>query len=185
MAQGRISSFIVGGIIGAGVALLFAPRAGKETRAFFIDKAEDLWGEGSDLYSQGYEKIKTQAANVQKSATQANDELKTKIENARNAIADQIAKNAQSARDAINSRIPIGADKIDEEADIIKGHIDNAADTIKSVAADLANKDAAAVSGAAEAKTEAADAVTDADAQVATDGEPQPEAAPAPAADLQ
>ena len=150
MAQGRISSFIVGGIIGAGIAILFAPRSGKETRAYLTDKAEDLWGEGSDLYSQGYEKIKSQAANVQKSATQANDELRTKIDNARNAIAEQIAKNAQSARDAINSRIPIAADKIDEEADVVKGHIDDVAETIRNAAAEFANQDAAAVSEAAD-----------------------------------
>jgi len=144
MAKGRLTAFLVGGVIGAAAALLFAPRSGKETRAFLTDKAEELWGEGADLYSQGFERVKAEAANVQRTAAQANEELKSKIENARSAIAEQIAKNAQSARDAINSQIPLGADKITQEADVVKGQIDDAADKIKSAAADLASKDAAA-----------------------------------------
>ena len=145
MAQGRCRAFLFGGIIGAGVALLFAPRSGKETRAYLTDKAEELWGEGADLYSQGYEKIKVEAANVQRTAVQANDELREKIENARNAIAEQIAKNAQSARDAIDSQIPLEDDTITQTADVVKGQIDEAADRIKTAAVNLAEQDAAAV----------------------------------------
>jgi len=164
MAKGRFTAFLIGGVVGAAAALLFAPRSGKETRAFLTDKAEELWGEGADFYSQNYERVKTEAANVQRTAAQANDELRAKIENARSAIAEQIAKNAQSAREAINSQIPLGADKITQEADVVKGQIDNAADKIKTAAADLASKDAAetakdaaaavqnAVAGAAEAE---------------------------------
>jgi len=144
MAQGRFRSFLVGGILGAGAALLFAPRSGKETRAFLTEKAEEKWGEGAELYSQGFDRIKTEAANVQRTAVQANEELRTKIENARNAIAEQIAKNAKSAREAINSQIPLGADKINQEADVLKGQIDDAADEIKDAAADLASQDFAA-----------------------------------------
>jgi len=150
MAKGRFTAFLIGGVIGAGVALLFAPRSGKETRAFLADKAEEMWGEGADFYSQNFERVKAEAANVQRTAVQANEELRAKIENARSAIAEQIAKNAQSAREAINAQIPLGADKITQEADVVQGQIDNAADSIKSAAADLASQDAAAVGEAVE-----------------------------------
>ena len=161
MAHGRFRAFLVGGILGAGAALLFAPRSGKDTRALIADKAEEMWGEGTDLYSQGYERIKTEAANVQRTAAQANDELRSKIENARSAIAEQIAKNAQSARDAINAQIPFGADKIDQEADVLKGEIDDAADRIKDAAVNLASQDADATAADEAAPTyTAADGVT-------------------------
>ncbi|MDR2035754.1 MAG: YtxH domain-containing protein [Coriobacteriales bacterium] len=129
MAQGRFRAFLFGGILGAGAALLFAPRSGKETRAYLTDKAEEMWGEGTDIYSQGYERIKAEAANVQRTAVQANDELRDKIENARTAIAEQIAKNAQSARDAINAKIPLmnDEDTLAAEADVLKGQIPDAA----------------------------------------------------------
>lgn len=152
MAQGRIRAFLLGGILGAGAALLFAPRSGKDTRALLTDKAEEMWGEGADLYSHGFEKVKSEAANVQKTAAQANDELRTKIENARSAIAEQIAKNAQSARDTINAQMPIAGEKIAQTADVVKGQIENAANKIKSATANLAAKDAEAADAAAAAK---------------------------------
>lgn len=34
-------SFLIGGIIGAGVALLLAPQSGRKTRKQLLDKAED------------------------------------------------------------------------------------------------------------------------------------------------
>ncbi|MCL2807542.1 MAG: YtxH domain-containing protein [Coriobacteriia bacterium] len=154
MAKGKIIAFFVGGAIGATVALLFAPRSGKETRAIITDKAEEVWGEGAQLYAQGFERIKTEAANVQKTAAQANEELRSKIENARTAIAEQIAKNAQTARDAINSRIPLSDDKITQEADVVKGQLDDAAQKVKTAAADLAATNAAAISNGAAAAAE-------------------------------
>ncbi len=43
-ASGIILSFIVGGLTGAALAILFAPRSGKETREFLGDK----FREGAD-----------------------------------------------------------------------------------------------------------------------------------------
>ena len=136
MAKGKMVAFFVGGVIGAGAALLFAPRSGSETRALLTDKAEELWGEGSNLYSQGFEKVKAEAANVQSTAAQANDELREKIENARSAIAEQVAKNAQNAREAINSQVPVAGEKISQAVDVVKGQINSAASRLKGTATD-------------------------------------------------
>jgi gas vesicle protein len=167
MAHGRKRAFLLGGLLGAGVALLFAPRSGSETRALLTDKAEELWGEGQDLYSQGYEKVKAEAANVQSTAAKANDELRAKIENARTVIAEQVAKNAQSARDAINAQVPVAGDKIHQAVDVVKGQIDNAASKLKSTAANLASKDADAADKVAAAAGAAPAAAVDAAKSVA------------------
>lgn len=37
-----LSGAVIGGVIGAGVALLFAPRTGEETRKILKDKADEL-----------------------------------------------------------------------------------------------------------------------------------------------
>lgn len=180
--KGKIIAFITGGVLGAGIAMLFAPRSGTETRAILTDKAEELWGEGQELYNQSTEKVKTEAAHVQATASQANDELRAKIESARTAIAEQVAKNAQSARDAINSQVPVTGEKIDQAADVIKGQVGSAARTAKSTTADgavekgdpaTAAKDvtdtAGAGGGAGEAMTseakEAADKAAEANKQ--------------------
>jgi gas vesicle protein len=44
-------SFLIGGIIGAGVALLLAPQSGRKTRKHLIDTAEDVRD-----YASGYAK---------------------------------------------------------------------------------------------------------------------------------
>lgn len=62
--------FVLGGIIGAAVGLLYAPKTGKETRENLkklggdisdtvSDIAQDAKETGRKIYEQGYEKIKT------------------------------------------------------------------------------------------------------------------------------
>ncbi|MBQ9021403.1 MAG: YtxH domain-containing protein [Eggerthellaceae bacterium] len=141
---GRLIPFIVGGIVGAATALLYAPKTGEETRAYVADKANEAWGSaqnaGSDAQSRGqqfyggavakgqemYANVAEQAqqaytraaataqdvfgaaqARVQEAttnsapfATTQNDELREKIEAARQRIAAQVAKNAEGVQNA-------------------------------------------------------------------------------------
>ncbi len=61
---GRLSWFVVGAAIGAAVALLYAPKPGKETRDLLSRKTDesrealtstsnDLFDRGKDLYDRG------------------------------------------------------------------------------------------------------------------------------------
>ena len=45
----KFGAFIVGGLVGAGVALLCAPRKGVETRALVADKASAAFGQAQTL----------------------------------------------------------------------------------------------------------------------------------------
>ncbi len=58
--------FLAGAILGASVALLYAPKSGKDTRGYLSDQAEggrealtssgkDLMDKGKDLYDRGRE----------------------------------------------------------------------------------------------------------------------------------
>ncbi len=128
--MGKLGSFLLGGIVGAGLALLFAPRSGEETRALVADKADEYWGKGQDIYGQG----KARIAEVQPVIAQKGDELREKIDNARTLIADQVAKNAASAREVISEKVPAASEKINQAADVVRGHIDNAAAKVKEIA---------------------------------------------------
>jgi len=46
-----LASFLIGGIVGAGIALLFAPQSGKKTRGQIVDLTEDARD-----YATGYAK---------------------------------------------------------------------------------------------------------------------------------
>lgn len=47
--SGVLLSFIVGGIAGAALAVLFAPRSGRETREMLADQVKDGMAKGRDL----------------------------------------------------------------------------------------------------------------------------------------
>jgi gas vesicle protein len=129
--MGRFGSFLLGGAIGAGIALLFAPRTGEETRALVAEKADEYWGKGQDLYGQGKTRIQDGVASVPSAVNRTGDELREKIDNARVLIAEQVAKNAAAARDAINEKVPVAAERINSAADVVRGHIDAALSDLK------------------------------------------------------
>ncbi|MDR0350592.1 MAG: YtxH domain-containing protein, partial [Coriobacteriales bacterium] len=85
--MGRLGSFLLGGAIGAGVALLFAPRSGEETRALIAEKADECWGRGQAWYDQGKTRFQDSVASVPPTVTRTGDELRAKIDNARVLIA--------------------------------------------------------------------------------------------------
>ena len=47
--SGVLLSFVVGGLAGAALAVLFAPRAGRETRELIADRVKDGINRGRDL----------------------------------------------------------------------------------------------------------------------------------------
>ncbi len=52
-----LASFLIGGIVGAGLALLLAPQSGKKTRAQIRDMAEDATEYASDYAKKLKSKI--------------------------------------------------------------------------------------------------------------------------------
>jgi gas vesicle protein len=50
-------SFLIGGIVGAGLALLLAPQSGKKTRGKIVDMAEDARDYASDYAKKIKKKI--------------------------------------------------------------------------------------------------------------------------------
>jgi gas vesicle protein len=182
--MGKFGSFLLGGAIGVGVALLFAPRTGEETRALVAEKADEYWGRGQTWYDQGKTRVQDGVAGVQPAINKTGDELREKIDNARTLIAEQVAKNAATARDVINDKVPVAAERINQAADVVRGRIDTAATKLKDRATALADEDAAAAPEAVAAanapdKVEPVPVVT-ADAPATASGTPAADT-PAPA----
>jgi gas vesicle protein len=77
--QGGIGSFLLGLAVGAGVALLFAPRTGEETRRDLQRRARDAGDQAQDLVSELTESVGS-------TLQQAREKVESRIDAARDAV---------------------------------------------------------------------------------------------------
>ena len=113
----KIGSFITGAAIGALAAILFAPQTGEQTRALVAEKANAFAGEAKDLGAnlpdaaqdafksaqlKGQEFVADAQSRVKEVAGQPaevdSDDLREKIEAARQRIAAQVMENAEQSK---------------------------------------------------------------------------------------
>ncbi len=73
MAKGLIIGFIAGSVVGAVLALLYAPKSGKELRRDIKDKASDLVEKGEEYIA----KARTTATEIVNEAKKKSDSLIT------------------------------------------------------------------------------------------------------------
>ena len=166
MSKGlAFGTLLLGGIAGAAIGLLYAPRSGAESRALIADKVDEAWGEGQGFYNRGMECIQEGIAGVQPTIDRTNDELRDKINSARTIIADQVVKNVAAAHDAISEKAPAAAEMISQAADVVQGQLDAAAEMIKG----KVDGAAAVVADTAEAVADKAEAVADTATEEAED----------------
>lgn len=74
-----LAGLLIGGIIGAGVALLFAPLSGEETRGVIKDKSIELRDRAYDLSDQYSTKVKETAADISTRSKEAIDSAKSAL----------------------------------------------------------------------------------------------------------
>ena len=89
--------FIVGGLTGAVVSLLFAPQSGEETRALLKDKSIELRDKASVTAEQALAKAEAAAAEARTRADELAKQLKARGET----IVSDVKTRGKSAIDAV------------------------------------------------------------------------------------
>ena len=89
--------FIVGGLTGAVVSLLFAPQSGEETRALIKDKSIELRDKASVSAEQAIAKAEAAAAEARARADELAKQLKAKGET----VVGEVKTRGKTALDAI------------------------------------------------------------------------------------
>ncbi len=89
--------FIVGGLTGAVVSLLFAPQSGEETRALIKDKSIELRDKASVTAEQALAKAEAAAADARARADELAHELKARGET----FVSDVKSRGKSAVDAV------------------------------------------------------------------------------------
>ena len=95
MDKNGFSSFLLGLGVGVGIGMLFAPKAGAETRQLIKDKA----GEGGEFLKQRGTELKQQAGDLV-------DKGKETLNRQKDTIADAVEAGKQAYRDALNQQQP-------------------------------------------------------------------------------
>lgn len=165
----RLGMFLLGGVVGAAAALLYAPRTGVETRALVADKANEAWGaaqhygaeaqmRGQQIYNtavaRGQEVAKTAVDAAQETAerttqvaqnafaevqdrvvtardnvrpviAEKNDELREKIDAARERIASQVAKNAAETKEVLDEAVSTGSEVVEDVVSKVESAVDS------------------------------------------------------------
>jgi len=73
-----LAGFLIGGIAGAVVALLYAPSTGEETRTVIKDKAIELKDKTTDSLDEVYKKVESVATDSAKQATELYKQVQEK-----------------------------------------------------------------------------------------------------------
>ena len=120
-AKGLLLGFVTGGIVGAAIALLYAPRSGKELRNDIKMKKDELLDDTSeylqiaktkatDLINEGKRKSEELISDAKKKATtligDANsilNEAKQKATNALGSTKERITTESEKVRDAFKA----------------------------------------------------------------------------------
>ena len=93
--------FIVGGLSGAVVALLFAPQSGEETRALIKDKSIELRDKAQISAEEAIARAEAAAADARARA----DELARQLRDRGQGVVEDVRERSKTAVDAVRSKI--------------------------------------------------------------------------------
>jgi gas vesicle protein len=94
-ASGIILSFLMGGLTGAALAILFAPRSGKETRDLLGERLREGKERGRDLK----ERVVTKGREILDDASDYADRARETVEKRKERLAAAVEAGRQAYRD--------------------------------------------------------------------------------------
>jgi len=105
-----VKGLVVGGLIGAAMGILFAPKSGKETRQDIADKADELLAKAKEEYEKAAEKSKAayEAAvrrlkDVEGTAREKVEEIEGKVSELAHSGVETLADNKNRLKKALDA----------------------------------------------------------------------------------
>ena len=126
-----LAAFLLGGIVGAVLGLLFSPRSGKENREFIAAKAQEYYGEGKEFYETSRAKV-----------TEETEELRVKIDAARERLREQVDTAAKQAKEKVHDMTPAAKDTVAKVGETMKTGVDTAGTKAQAAIDKVAEKTA-------------------------------------------
>ncbi|MCI1665769.1 MAG: YtxH domain-containing protein [Atopobiaceae bacterium] len=109
-ALGFVLGSVIGAAVGAVAGMMFAPRAGIESRSMAADAMNDAWDAAVDAYETGSRGVSDHVENMRPVVDAKTDELRAKVDLARermdqlrDSLSDTVATTSASVQDAMNN----------------------------------------------------------------------------------
>jgi gas vesicle protein len=96
-----VTGLLVGGLIGAGVALLMAPRSGEETRAEIRDKAMEYRDRTKDVVNETVSQARSKAGELKEGVLEKADDLKRRGKQTAAQQLDHVAQAAETGKSKV------------------------------------------------------------------------------------
>jgi gas vesicle protein len=127
-----LGAFLLGGLVGAVLGLLFAPRSGRETRQMISDRAEDYWGQGMEMYQTGVEKAGTMVQQGRETVATSADAMRGKVEAACDKLQESVSKGASATKSGVDKAAVGTSTTVDKAATGADKALDYVAETAKA-----------------------------------------------------
>lgn len=101
-AKSVFTGLVVGGVVGAATALLFAPRPGQEVRSELRDKAIDLRDRTSETVKGTVSQARTKASELKDTVVDKAGELKERGQTTINKQLDRVSRAADNGKKRVN-----------------------------------------------------------------------------------
>jgi gas vesicle protein len=96
-----VTGLLVGGLIGAGVALLMAPRSGEETRAEIREKAMEYRDRTKEVVNETVSQAKSKAGELKEGVLEKADDLKRRGKQTAAQQLDHVAQAAETGKSKV------------------------------------------------------------------------------------
>jgi len=96
-----VTGLLIGGLIGAGVALLMAPRSGEETRAEIRNKAMEYRDRTKDAVNETVTQAKSKADELKQGVVEKADDLKRRGKQTATQQLDNVAQAAEAGKSKV------------------------------------------------------------------------------------
>ncbi len=96
-----VTGLLIGGLIGAGVALLMAPRSGEETRAEIRNKAMEYRDRTKDAVNETVSQAKSKADDLRQGVMEKAEDLKSRGKQTASQQLDHIAHAAETGKSRV------------------------------------------------------------------------------------
>ena len=103
-AKGFVAGLLVGSAIGAGTALLKAPRSGEETRKQIQKKATEAQNKAGDTVQQ----VRKRAEEIGDQVTERTAEMRAQARD----VSDDVSQQAEELGDQVTSRVDEGKKRL-------------------------------------------------------------------------